>query len=135
MMKEFKAFVSRGNVVDLAVGVIIGGAFGKVISSLVSDIFMPVISLLTGGVKFSDLRIVLVEAVGESSEVAILYGLFIENIIDFVIIALSIFIFIKLLSSMKKKEADKPAAAPVVDPVVELLSEIRDELRKNQVNK
>lgn len=135
MIKEFKAFVLRGNVVDLAVGVIIGGAFGKVISSLVSDIFMPVISLLTGGVKFSDLRVVLVEAVGESSEVAILYGLFIENIIDFVIIALSIFVFIKLLSSMKKKEADKPAAAPVVDPVVELLSEIRDELRKNPVNK
>jgi large conductance mechanosensitive channel len=131
MMKEFKAFVLRGNVVDLAVGVIIGGAFGKVISSLVSDIFMPVISVLTGGVKFSDLKIVLVDAVGESAEVAILYGMFIENIIDFLIIALSIFAFVKLLSSMKKKEAEKPAVAPVIDPVVELLSDIRDELRKN----
>jgi large conductance mechanosensitive channel len=130
MMKEFKAFVLRGNVVDLAVGVIIGGAFGKVISSLVSDIFMPVISVLTGGVKFSDLKIVLVDAVGESAEVAILYGMFIENIIDFLIIALSIFAFVKLLSSMKKKEAEKPAVAPVIDPVVELLSDIRDELRK-----
>ncbi|PKM64191.1 MAG: large conductance mechanosensitive channel protein MscL [Firmicutes bacterium HGW-Firmicutes-20] len=131
MIKEFKAFVMRGNVVDLAVGVIIGGAFGKVISSLVSDIFMPVISVLTGGVKFSDLKIVLVEAVGESAEVAIQYGMFIENIIDFLIIALSIFVFIKLLSSMKKKEAEKPAPAPTPDPVVELLSEIRDELRKD----
>jgi large conductance mechanosensitive channel len=131
MMKEFKAFVLRGNVVDLAVGVIIGGAFGKVISSLVSDIFMPVISVLTGGVKFSDLKIVLVDAVGESAEVAILYGMFMENIIDFLIIALSIFAFVKLLSSMKKKEAEKPAVAPVIDPVVELLSDIRDELRKN----
>lgn len=131
MIKEFKAFVMRGNVVDLAVGVIIGGAFGKVISSLVSDIFMPVISVLTGGVKFSDLKIVLVEAVGEAAEVAIQYGMFIENIIDFLIIALSIFVFIKLLSSMKKKEAEKPAPAPTPDPVVELLSEIRDELRKS----
>ena len=131
MIKEFKAFVLRGNVVDLAVGVIIGGAFGKVISSLVSDIFMPVISVLTGGVKFSDLKIVLVEAVQDSAEVAILYGMFIENIIDFLIIALSIFALIKLLSSMKKKEAMKAAPAPVVDPVVELLSDIRDELRKN----
>lgn len=131
MIKEFKAFVMRGNVVDLAVGVIIGGAFGKVISSLVSDIFMPVISVLTGGVKFSDLKIVLVEAVGEAAEVAIQYGMFIENIIDFLIIALSIFAFIKLLSSMKKKEAEKPAPAPTPDPVVELLSEIRDELRKS----
>ncbi|PKM64900.1 MAG: large conductance mechanosensitive channel protein MscL [Firmicutes bacterium HGW-Firmicutes-20] len=131
MTKEFKAFVMRGNVVDLAVGVIIGGAFGKVISSLVSDIFMPLISVLTGGVKFSDLKIVLVEAVGEVSEVAIQYGLFIENIIDFLIIALSIFAFIKLLSSLKKKEAEKPASVPAPDPVIELLSEIRDELRKS----
>jgi large conductance mechanosensitive channel len=131
MMKEFKAFVMRGNVVDLAVGVIIGGAFGKVISSLVSDVFMPVISLFTGGVKFSDLKVVLIESVGESSEVAIRYGLFIENIIDFVIIALSIFVFIKLLSSMKKKEAEKPIPAPTIDPVVELLSQIRDELKKS----
>lgn len=131
MMKEFKAFVMRGNVVDLAVGFIIGGAFGKVISSLVSDLIMPVISLLTGGVKFSDLKVVLVEAVGESSEVAILYGLLIESIIDFVIIALSIFMFIKLLSSMKKKEAEKPTPAPSIDPVVELLSEIRYGLKKS----
>jgi large conductance mechanosensitive channel len=131
MIKEFKAFVLRGNVVDLAVGVIIGGAFGKIVSSLVSDIFMPVISVLTGGVNFSDLKIVLVDAVGESAEVAILYGMFIENIIDFLIIALCIFAIIKILSSVKKKEVEKPAPAPIVDPVVELLSEIRDELRKN----
>jgi large conductance mechanosensitive channel len=133
MLKEFKAFVLRGNVVDLAVGVIIGSAFGKVISSLVSDVFMPVISLLTGGVKFSDLKIVLVEAVNESSEVAILYGLFIANIIDFVIIALSIFVFIKLLSKMKKKAVEEPTLEPVIDPVVELLSEIRDELKKKPI--
>lgn len=131
MIKEFKAFVMRGNVVDLAVGVIIGGAFGKIVSSLVSDIFMPVISVLTGGVNFSDLKIVLVDAVGESAEVAIMYGMFLENIIDFLIIALCIFAIIKILSSVKKKEVEKPAPAPIVDPVVELLSEIRDELRKN----
>jgi large conductance mechanosensitive channel len=119
----------RGNVVDLAVGVIIGGAFGKVISSLVSDVFMPVISVLTGGVSFADLKIVLVEAVGEASEVAINYGLFIENIIDFLIIALSIFVFIKLLSSMKKKEVPPPAPAPTIDPVVALLTDIRDQLK------
>ena len=131
MLKEFKAFVMRGNVVDLAVGVIIGGAFGKVVSSLVSDVFMPVISVLTGGVSFIDLKIVLVEASGEASEVAVQYGLFIENIIDFLIIALSIFMLIKLLSMMKKKEAEKPAPAPVADPVVELLTEIRDHLKKD----
>jgi large conductance mechanosensitive channel len=81
--------------------------------------------------SFSDLKIVLVDAVGESAEVAILYGMFIENIIDFLIIALCIFAIIKILSSVKKKEVEKPAPAPIVDPVVELLSEIRDELRKN----
>lgn len=129
MIKEFKAFVIRGNVIDLAVGVIIGGAFGKIVSSLVSDVFMPVIAVLTGGVNFSDLKIVLVEAVGESAEVAILYGLFIENVIDFLIIALCIFVLIKLMSSFKKKEAEKPVIIKV-DPVVELLSEIRDELKK-----
>lgn len=129
MIKDLKAFVLRGNVVDLAVGVIIGGAFGKVISSLVSDIFMPLISLLTGGANFSDLKIVLVEAAGEATEVAILYGMFIESTIDFLIIAVSIFFFIKLLSSMKKKEEVTPAPADI-DPVVELLSEIRDELKK-----
>jgi large conductance mechanosensitive channel len=128
MIKEFKAFVLRGNVIDLAVGVIIGGAFGKIVSSLVSDIFMPVISVLTGGVNFSDLKIVLVQSVGESAEVAILYGLFLENVIDFLIIALSIFVMIKLLSRFKKKEAEKPTVV-VVDPVVKLLSEIRDELK------
>jgi large conductance mechanosensitive channel len=130
-MKEFKAFIMRGNVVDLAVGVIIGGAFGKIISSLVSDIFMPLISVLTGGVNFIDLKVILVEAVGDSAEVAINYGMFIENIIDFLIIASSIFMFIKMISLLKKKEAEKPAAVAVVDPVVELLTEIRDELRKN----
>ena len=130
MIKEFKAFVMRGNVVDLAVGVIIGGAFGQVVSSLVSDVFMPIISVLTGGVNFSDLKIVLTEAVGETSEVAIRYGMFIESTIDFLIIALSIFIFIKLLSSLKKKEEMKPSAV-TIDPVVELLSEIRDELKKS----
>ncbi len=129
MLKEFKAFVMRGNVVDLAVGVIIGGAFGKVISSLVSDVFMPLISVLTGGVSFADLKIVLVEAVGEASEVAINYGIFIENIIDFLIIALSIFLLVKILSSLKKKQTEQPAPLPSPDPVVELLTDIRDQLK------
>lgn len=127
MLKEFKAFALRGNVIDLAVGVIIGGAFGKIISSLVNDIFMPVIGLILGGLNFNELKYVISPAKGDIAESAILYGSFIQSIIDFVIIAFCIFLFVKLLMSRKKKEA--PAAPLAPAPEVVLLEEIRDLLK------
>lgn len=129
MMKEFREFAMRGNVLDLAVGVIIGGAFGKIVSSLVSDIIMPIISLVTGGVSFSDLKIVFTEATETTAEVALMYGSFIQNIFDFVIIAFSIFMMIRMLMKFKKKEEVLPAAQPAPDPTVVLLTEIRDALK------
>ena len=104
MLKEFKEFALKGNVVDLAVGVIIGAAFGKIVTSLVEDILMPILGILIGGVNFSDLKIVITPASGDTAEAALRYGAFIQSIFDFVIIAFSIFMFIKLLNSFKKKE-------------------------------
>jgi large conductance mechanosensitive channel len=129
MWKEFKQFAIKGNVIDLAVAVIIGAAFGKIVSSLVNDVIMPLIGLLVGGIDFATLKIVLTPAVGETAEVAILYGTFIQTIIDFLLIALSVFFVVKLLTKFKKKEEIKPAApaAPAQDIV--LLTEIRDLLK------
>ena len=107
MLKEFKEFALKGNVVDLAVGVIIGAAFGKIVTSLVEDILMPILGILIGGVNFSDLKIVITPASGDTAEAALRYGAFIQSIFDFVIIAFSIFMFIKLLNSFKKKEEKK----------------------------
>lgn len=132
MLKEFKEFALKGNVIDLAVGVIIGGAFGKIVSSLVNDILMPVIGVILGGVSFTDLKHVITPASGDIAEVAILYGSFIQAIIDFLIIAFSIFLFIKLLASRKKKEAEVPPAPPAPAPEVMLLEEIRDLLKTKQ---
>lgn len=129
MLKEFKEFALKGNVIDLAVGVIIGGAFGKIVSSLVNDILMPVIGVVLGGVSFTDLKYVITPASGDIAEVAILYGSFIQAIVDFLIIAFSIFLFIKLLASRKKKEAEVPPAPPAPAPEVVLLEEIRDLLK------
>ncbi len=129
MLKEFKEFALKGNVIDLAVGVIIGGAFGKIVSSLVNDILMPVIGVILGGVSFTDLKYVITPASGDIAEVAILYGSFIQAIVDFLIIAFSIFLFIKLLASRKKKEAEVPPAPPAPAPEVVLLEEIRDLLK------
>ncbi len=126
MFSSFKKFIMRGNVMDLAVAVIIGAAFGKIVTSLVNDILMPIIGLIIGKVDFSSLKWVLIEAQGEQDAVAILYGQFLQNILDFVIIALSIFIIIKVLERFKKKEDAKPAA-PAQDIV--LLTEIRDLLK------
>jgi large conductance mechanosensitive channel len=129
MMREYKSSLILGNVVDLALGVIIGGAFGKVISSLVIDIFLPIISELNGGMKFSDLKIVLFKIGGVSgAEVSFLYGMYIKSILDFLIIAFSIFAFIKLLRSLKKKKAEKIALEPLVDSKVKLLSDNREDL-------
>jgi len=130
MLKEFKAFALKGNVIDLAVGVIIGGAFGKIVSSLVNDIIMPAVGVLLGGVSFTDLKYVITPATQDAAEVAILYGSFIQSVVDFLIIAFSIFLFIKLLSSMKKKkEPESPPAPPAPAPEVVLLEEIRDLLK------
>ena len=125
MIKEFKKFISRGNVMDMAVGVIIGGAFGKIVTSLVNDILMPLIGIIIGGKDFSSLSI----KVGNAS---ILYGAFIQAIIDFLIIALCIFLMVKTFEKLKKKEPEK-APAPKEDPEdVKLLKEIRDLLKKRK---
>jgi large conductance mechanosensitive channel len=130
LIKEFKTFAMRGNVVDMAVGIIIGGAFGKIVSSFVSDIIMPPIGILIGGVDFKDLAYVLKEASGEVPAVTISYGNFIQTVIDFIIIAFAIFMVIKGMNAMKKKEVEVPAAPPAPTKEQELLSEIRDLLKK-----
>ena len=127
MMKEFKEFAMRGNVVDLAVGIIIGGAFGKIVSSVVNDVLMPPIGALIGGVDFSNLSLTLKEAAAPNPAVVIKYGVFINTIIDFVIVAFAIFILIRAINTFKKKEAAAPAPPPREEV---LLTEIRDLLKK-----
>ncbi|MBS4000965.1 MAG: large-conductance mechanosensitive channel protein MscL [Desulfobulbaceae bacterium] len=131
IVKEFKEFAVKGNVVDMAVGIIIGGAFGKIVSSFVNDVVMPPIGMLIGGVDFQSLSLVLQEATEAEAAVTINYGLFINNVVDFVIIAFVIFMAIKAINRLKRKEeaAPEPAPAPP-SPEVELLSEIRDLLKK-----
>ncbi len=129
MIKEFKEFALKGNVIDLAVGVIIGGAFGKIVSSLVNDILMPILGILLNGVNFSDLKYVITPARGDIAEVALRYGAFIQSVIDFLIIAFSIFLFIKLLSVRKKKEAEAAPAPATPSNEELLLEEIRDLLK------
>lgn len=128
-MSDFKKFAMRGNVVDMAIGIIIGAAFGKIVSSFVKDIMMPPIGLLIGGVDFTDLQYVLKEAVGEAEAVAINYGMFIQTIIDFLIVALAIFVAIKVMEKLKKKEEEKPAEPAKPTKEEELLMEIRDVLK------
>ncbi|HNQ38361.1 MAG: large-conductance mechanosensitive channel protein MscL [Prolixibacteraceae bacterium] len=131
IVKEFKEFAMKGNVVDLAVAVVIGGAFGKIVTSFVNDIIMPPIGVLLGGVNFADLKIQLKEAVGEVPAVTLNYGAWINTVIDFLIVALVIFLVIKGLNSMKKKEAEAPAPPPPAPSKEEtLLTEIRDLLAK-----
>jgi large conductance mechanosensitive channel len=133
MLKEFKDFAMKGNVVDLAVAVVIGGAFGKIVTSFVNDIIMPPIGLLMGGVDFSDLKLVMKAAEGDVAAVTLNYGAWINTVIDFLIVAIVIFLVIKLLNSLKKKEAlPEPTPEPVAGPGKEeiLLTEIRDLLAK-----
>jgi len=133
ILEEFKTFAMRGNVVDMAVGIIIGAAFGKIVTSIVNDIIMPPIGLLVGGVNFSELQIVLKEAVAENPAVTINYGNFVQVVFDFIIVAFAIFMIIKLMNSAKKKEEPAPApppSAPVVSNEEKLLTEIRDLLKK-----
>ena len=129
-MKDFKAFVLRGNVIDLAVAVIIGGAFGKIVTSMVNDIIMPIIGIILGNVNITGLKILIEPAVGDTPEVAVYYGQFIQNIIDFLIIAFFIFLAIRILEKLKKKEEPAPAEEPATPEDVELLREIRDLLKK-----
>jgi large conductance mechanosensitive channel len=128
-LKDFRDFASKGNVLDLAIGVIMGSAFGKIVSSLVNDIIMPIISVLTGGLNFNDIKFVLVEAMGDKTEVALLLGSFIKNVIDFIIIALSIFVMVKALARFKRKEEAKPAPAPV-ETELDVLKRIESALAK-----
>ncbi|HBL84515.1 MAG TPA: large conductance mechanosensitive channel protein MscL [Clostridiales bacterium] len=132
MAKEFKKFIMRGNVMDLAIGIIIGGAFGKIVTSLVNDIIMPLIGLILGKVNFADMKYVITPATDTAAEVAFKYGAFIQSIIDFLIIALCIFLIVKLLTSFKKKQ-EEPAVPPLSPPTPPknelLLEEIRDLLK------
>lgn len=130
MLQEFKKFAMRGNVVDMAVGIIIGAAFGKIVSSFVSDVIMPPLGLLLGGVDFKDLAIVLKEAAGDVPAVVIAYGQFIQTIVDFLIIAFAIFMAIKVMNSLKKKEEEAPEAPPAPSNEEVLLTEIRDILKQ-----
>ena len=138
-MDEFKAFISRGNVVDMAVGVIVGSAFTAIVNSLVKDVVTPFIGVLTGGVDFTQMKYVITPAVGETPEVAILYGNFIQAIVNFLIIAFVVFCMVKMINTMrtkmeaqkKKEEEAKPAQPPKPSEEVLLLTEIRDLLKKD----
>jgi large conductance mechanosensitive channel len=131
MLREFREFIARGNVVDLAVGVIIGAAFGKIVTSLVDQVIMPFIGLATAGVDFAQLKIVLKAAdpVAKKAEVAILYGAFLNTIIQFLIVAFVIFLMIKLMNAMRRQEAKEPTEPPAPSPQETLLTEIRDLLK------
>lgn len=133
LIKEFREFAMRGNVVDLAVGVIIGAAFGKIVSSLVSDIIMPPLGLLIGGVDFKQFHWVLREAQGNLAAVSINYGTFIQNIVDFVIVAFAIFMAIKLMNKLRRTQQEQPNTPPKITAEETLLTEIRD-LLKQQID-
>ena len=137
MFKEFKEFAFKGNIVDMAIGVIIGSAFGKIVSSLVSDIIMPIFGFITAGMDFNKLKLVMspaeiaADGTVQKAEAAILYGTFIENLIDFFLISISIFFMIKLLSKFKRKQEETPQEEPVKEPTeVEILTQIRDLLEE-----
>lgn len=139
-IEDFKAFALKGNVIDMAVGVIVGGAFGKIVSSLVNDILMPVITACTGGAGYANMKYVIKEGVPATAdgvaaveEVAINYGMFIQNIVDFFIIALSIFVALRYTMKFMKKEEKAEEAAPAPEPTPEekLLTEIRDLLKED----
>lgn len=132
LLQEFKAFAVKGNMIDMAVGIIIGAAFGKIVSSLVGDVIMPPLGILIGGVDFSDLAITLKAAEGDLPAVVLSYGKFIQTIIDFTIIAFAIFIGIKAINRLKREEEAAPAAPPAPTKDQELLSEIRDLLKAQQ---
>lgn len=130
MLKDFKKFIIRGNVIDLAVAVIIGGAFGKIVTSFVNDVIMPLIGLLLGKVDFKSLKWVIEEAVGEQPEVAMNYGQFIQNVLDFIIIGFVIFVMIRIIEKLKRKPIPEPEVPAVTPEDILLLTEIRDLLKE-----
>ena len=135
IVTEFKKFAMKGNVVDMAVGIIIGAAFGKIVSSFVSNIIMPPLGVLIGGVDFTDLKYVIIEKQGEAAEVAIAYGAFIQTVFDFLIIAFAIFLAIKAMNSFQEKAEKDPKQAPKPSEDIVLLREIRDSLAKPKAAK
>ncbi|QWZ65828.1 large-conductance mechanosensitive channel protein MscL [Aeromonas sp. FDAARGOS 1417] len=132
LIQEFKSFAARGNVIDMAVGIIIGAAFGKIVSSFVGDVIMPPIGLILGGVDFSDLAVTLKAAEGATPAVVIAYGKFIQTIIDFLIISFAIFMGLKAINTLKKKQEEEAAAPAGPTKDQELLTEIRDLLKSQQ---
>ena len=134
MLQEFKTFAMRGNVMDMAVGIVIGVSFGKIVSSLVADVIMPPIGLITGGVDFSNLKYLLKHATVDAANktipaVTVSYGAFINTVIDFIIVAFAMFVIVKVMNMAKKKEEVKPATPPAPSKEVQLLGEIRDILK------
>lgn len=129
-LNDFKEFAFKGNVLDLAVGVIIGGAFGKIVSSMVNDLLMPILTILTGSVSFRDLKIILKVATETESEVAVLYGNFIQASIDFLVIAICIYFIVKFITRFKKKEEVVEVVPVVQEDTLSVLKEIRDSLKK-----
>jgi len=130
-LKEFKEFAMRGNVMDMAIGIIIGGAFGKIVSSLVKDVIMPPIGLAIGGVDFSDLAVTLKEAADGAAAVTLNYGAFLQTVFDFMIVALAIFVAIKVMNTLKRKQEEAPPPPPPGPSAEEkLLTEIRDLLKQ-----
>lgn len=132
--EDFKKFAMKGNVVDLAVAVVIGGAFGRIVTSFVNDIIMPPIGILIGGVDFSELRIILRGASGDAAAVTLNYGMFFQTVINFLIIAFSIFLVIRAYEKTKKKEQVKPPPVAAIPPQEKLLTEIRDLLKENSAS-
>jgi large conductance mechanosensitive channel len=130
MLNEFKTFAVRGNVIDMAVGIIVGAAFTKIVSSFVADVVTPPLGMLIGGVDFSDLVIVLKHAVGDTPAVTLSYGRFIQAVFDFTIVAFAIFLAVKGINHLKRKEAEAPSAPPAPSKEELLLTEIRDALRE-----
>ncbi len=132
MLKEFKEFAMRGNVVDMAVGIVIGAAFGKIVTSIVGDVIMPPLGVLLGGVDFSNLAITLKAATAEAPAVVLSYGKFIQTVVDFIIVAFAIFMVVKAMNTLKRKKEEAPAAPPAPSKEETLLTEIRDALRSQR---
>jgi large conductance mechanosensitive channel len=132
LLGEFKAFAVRGNVVDMAVGIIMGAAFGKIVSSLVNDLIMPAVGVVVGGVNFNELAITLKEAVDEAPAVTLKYGQFIQTIVDFTIVAAAIFVAVKVINELQRKQAETPEPAPGPTREEQLLAEIRDLLKERR---
>lgn len=131
-LKEFREFAVKGNVVDLAVGVVIGAAFGKIVSSLVADIIMPIVGLLVGGINFSHNKLILRVASGDVPAVTLNWGPFLQTVVDFLLVAWAIFVVVKLINRMKRTEQVAPTVPPPITPEVQLLTEIRNLLREKK---